>query len=93
MPAHGEAAKRLEKIDPMLVPKYGERLKYVVVEGMGAIKNRAIPLFEYMLRTDKYRLDFDYYYNHLFLPPLRRTLISLINLDEWGMLHQSSSHK
>jgi DNA polymerase elongation subunit (family B) len=87
LPAHAEAAKRLENIDPMMLPRYGERLKYVIVEGVGPIKNRAVPLFEFMMR--KYRLDLDYYYNHLFLPPLRRTLISLVNLDEWGSVNQS----
>lgn len=30
-PAHGEAAKRLEAVDPMLIPKYGERMKYLIV--------------------------------------------------------------
>lgn len=45
LPAHAEAAKRLENIDPMMVPKYGQRLKYVIVEGVGPLKNRAIPLF------------------------------------------------
>ncbi len=75
----------------MLVPKYGERLKYLIIEGSDALKNRAIPLFEYMLNKEKYRLDYNYYYNKLFLPPLRRTLISLINLDEWGLTNQYSN--
>jgi DNA polymerase elongation subunit (family B) len=72
----------------MMVPKYGERLKYVIVQGTGPIKNRAIPLFEYMLYKNRYRLDLDYYYSNLFLPPLRRALISLVNLDEWGTVNQ-----
>jgi hypothetical protein len=32
MPAHGHAAKRFEEIDPIMLPKYGERVKYVVLE-------------------------------------------------------------
>jgi hypothetical protein len=31
MPAHGHAARRFEEIDPMMLPKYGERVKYVVL--------------------------------------------------------------
>lgn len=61
-PAHGEAAKKLEVIDPMLLPKYGERLKYLVIEGSDAIKTRSISIFEYMLNKEKYHIDFNYYY-------------------------------
>jgi len=74
----------------MLVPRYGERLKYVVIDGSAAIRNRAIPLFEYMLKKDKYQIDYNYYYSKLFLPPLRRALISLFNIDEWGLINQHS---
>ena len=43
-----------------------------------------------MLKKDKYHLDLNYYYSKLFLPPLRRTLISLFNVDEWGLINQHS---
>lgn len=46
MPAHGHAGRRFEIIDPMMLPKYGERMKYVVLEGYKTpLKERSIPLF------------------------------------------------
>lgn len=43
-----------------------------------------------MLHKERYHLDLNYYYTKQFLPPLRRTLISLVNLDEWGLINQFS---
>jgi hypothetical protein len=40
-----------------------------------------------MLFKPKYKLDFMYYYEKLFLPPLRRILISLVDFDEWGIIN------
>ena len=93
LPAHAEAAKRLELIDPMILPKYGERLKFVIIRGSGALKTRAIPVFEYMLFKPRAKLDLDYYYNRQFLPALRRILISLVDLDEWGTVNIYQKNK
>lgn len=33
MPSHGHAARQLTNYDPNLIPKYGERMKYLVTKG------------------------------------------------------------
>jgi DNA polymerase zeta len=33
MPSHGHAARQLTRLDPNLIPKYGERMKYLVTKG------------------------------------------------------------
>lgn len=82
-PGHGEAAKRLEKIDGMVMPKYGERMKYFVINGgITAIKNRSIAVFEYLLNKNM-SLDFDYYLKKQVVPPLMRVFSSLVDINEW----------
>jgi DNA polymerase elongation subunit (family B) len=53
----------------------------VIVHGGETVKGRAVPLFEYMLHPERFKLDLKYYYEKQFLPPLRRVLISLANID------------
>lgn len=67
----------------MLVPKYGERMKYFVINGgLMAIKNRSIAVFEYLLNKNM-SLDLDYYFKKQVVPPLQRVLSSLADLNEW----------
>lgn len=48
MPAHGVAARQLEAYDPNMLPKYGERMKYLVTKGEDKkVKNNVTPLFLY----------------------------------------------
>lgn len=80
-PAHGEAAKRLEKIDSMMMPKYGERMKYLVINGgLKPIKSRSIPMFEY-LGNKGMSVDLNYYFRKQVLPPIQRVLSSLADLN------------
>lgn len=82
-PAHGHAAKRLSKIDPMFNAKYGERIKYFIINGgQKAIKNRAISVFEFLMNKNM-SLDMDYYFRKQILPPIQRVLSSLADLNEW----------
>lgn len=62
----------------------------MIVHGGETVKGRAVPLFEYMLQPERFKLDLKYYYEKQLLPPLRRVLISLANIDEWGLQHQYS---
>lgn len=65
----------------MLVPKYGERMKYFVINGgLKAIKHRSIAVFEYQLNKNM-SLDLSYYFNKLVMPPIQRVLSSLADLN------------
>ena len=41
-----------------------------------------------MLHPEQYIPDYSYYYKKQFVPPMRRVLLSLVNMDEWGTLNQ-----
>lgn len=65
----------------MLVPKYGERMKYVIIQGgLKPIRYRSISIFEYA-QNKKMKLDYEYYLNKQVIPPLQRVLSSLANLQ------------
>ena len=82
IPALGEAARRLEKLDPMLIPKYGERMKYLIVKSnQKALKNRSFSIYEYLLKN--VQIDWGYYAEKQLLPALERVLSSLISLKDW----------
>jgi DNA polymerase zeta len=65
----------------MMAPKYGERMKYFVINGgLTAIKNRSISVFEY-LQNKNMSLDLEYYLRKQVVPPLQRVLSSLADLN------------
>lgn len=64
-----------------MAPKYGERMKYFVINGgLTAIKNRSISVFEY-LQNKNMSLDLEYYLRKQVVPPLQRVLSSLADLN------------
>ena len=66
----------------MLVPKYGERMKYLVVKSsMKPLRNRSLSLFEYLMKNTQ--IDWQYYAEKQFLPPIERVLSSLVCLKDW----------
>ena len=66
----------------MLLPRYGERMKYFITKSnLKSLKSRSLSVFEYVMKNMS--IDWQYYAEKQFLPPLARALTSLINLKDW----------
>lgn len=50
IPSHGIAGMKLTEVDPAAKPKYGERVKYVVVGGhpKSKVKDLVVPIADFM---------------------------------------------
>jgi DNA polymerase zeta len=63
LPAHAVVAMKLMEKDPMRAPKYGERLGYLVVQGINSksrVKDLVVSLEEF-LATGRYQINVLYY--------------------------------
>lgn len=80
---HVELARRMRKRDPTTAPNPGDRVQFVIVSGNALISQRAEDP-DY-IRTNKLRIDSDYYTNSQLLPPLER-IFAVLGVEKTELL-------
>lgn len=86
-PASAYAGQRLADQDPMLEPRRGERIRYIVVNSTGskAIKHNVVPIQEYIKNNGAgFGIRSDYYINNIINASIGRFLGTLdIDIYSW----------